>query len=363
VFSTKLDDIEDIIDRIDTERYARSRNYENGAVTKLSPYISRGVISTKYVYNRLQEKGVDLEHAEKFIQELAWRDYWQEIWKAIGNEIDLDLKPTNHFNIHEDIPAALVNGKTGIEVVDKSIRELYNTGYVHNHMRMYLASIACNIGKYHWSAPAKWMYYHLLDGDWASNALSWQWVSGASRNKRYYANQDNINKYFNSNQKGTFLDRSYEQLEKMNIPELLNVSTPFEWETPLPASRLISIDHSIPTYIYNYYNLDPFWDEDINANRILLLEPSVFKKYPVAQKPIDFALKLSENIKDIQLFVGEFSELKNRYQLKDIVFKEHPLNDHYEGKMISRDTMFNVHGHFQSFFKFWKECKREVKAA
>ena len=50
------------------------------------------------------------------------------------------------------------------------------------------------------------MYYHLLDGDWASNALSWQWVAGSNANKKYYANQDNINKYFNSSQKQTFLD-------------------------------------------------------------------------------------------------------------------------------------------------------------
>jgi deoxyribodipyrimidine photo-lyase len=60
---------------------------------------------------------------------------------------------------------------------------------------MYIASLACNVAQSQWRIPAKWMYYHLLDADWASNALSWQWVAGTNSNKKYFANQNNINKY------------------------------------------------------------------------------------------------------------------------------------------------------------------------
>ena len=102
----------------------------------------------------------------------------------------------------------------------------------------------------------------------------------------------------------------------------------------LLKSQLINLNHHQPTYIYNYYNLDPYWDNTTTANRVLLLEPSIFKQYPIAERPLKFALKLAKNIQDIQIFVGEFEELKTRYQLRNIIYKEHPLNDHYSGKMI-----------------------------
>ena len=83
---------------------------------------------------------------------------------------------------------------------------------MHNHLRMYTAAICCNIGQYHWLQPAKWMYYHLLDGDWGSNALSWQWVAGTNSHKKYIANQENINKYCFTKDENTFLDKSYAEL-------------------------------------------------------------------------------------------------------------------------------------------------------
>ncbi|MEO5685193.1 MAG: FAD-binding domain-containing protein [Chitinophagaceae bacterium] len=68
----------------------------------------------------------------------------------------------------------IAGAKTGITAIDEQITLLYETGYMHNPVRMYLAGITCNIGKAHWLQPARWMYYHLLDGDLASNSLSWQ---------------------------------------------------------------------------------------------------------------------------------------------------------------------------------------------
>ena len=114
---------------------------------------------------------------------------------------------------------------------------LKDTGHLHNHMRMYLASIACNIAKSHWKHPAQWMYYHLLDGDWASNALSWQWVAGTNSNKKYFANQDNINTFFYGSQKGSFLDVPYEAFENIPCPENLSASIVVDFKTPLPACR------------------------------------------------------------------------------------------------------------------------------
>ena len=361
LFPTSYSDILQRIKNIDPIKYGATRNFLDGKVTYLSPYISRGVISTRYILSEVLKRGYHPQHIEKFIQELAWRDYWQQIWMAKGDAIDSDLKQAQVAVTNHALQKAIRNGLTGIKAIDNAIVEFYQTGYLHNHIRMYIASLACNLGQSHWKLPAQWMYYHLLDGDWASNALSWQWVAGTNSNKKYVANQDNINTYCHTQQQGTFLDVSYAELQEMSIPEaLIDLVTP-ELVTPLPEKRAIQVDITRPTYIYNFYNLDPLWKKHTKANRVLLLEPSHFRKYPISKKSIDFMLSLAENISDIQIFVGEFHELANTYKLRDIHYKEHPFNEHYEGNKEPRDWMFAVEGYYPSFFSFWKKCKKELQ--
>jgi deoxyribodipyrimidine photo-lyase len=354
----------DIIEKLESIRpieYGKNRNFIDGSVTRLSPYISRGVISTKQVYQFLKTKDYPYKKIEKFIQELAWRDYWQQIWIEKGTLIDNDFKKKQEHVKHHGIPKSIVEGNTSIEAIDKAINDFYNSGYLHNHLRMYIASIACNIGKSHWKKPAQWMYYHLLDGDWASNSLSWQWVAGSNSNKLYYANQDNINTYCRTNQKNTFLDVEYHQFPNLEIPQTLHILDELELTTPLPKmTSEIMIDESKPTLIYNFYNLDPLWKSDIDANRILLIEPSIFEAYPVSKKSIDFMMDLSKNIDHIQYYVGEFDDFKVITKKSSIYFKEHPLN-RYSGNEEKRDCMFDVNGYYPSFFKFWNKCKKYIK--
>ena len=362
MFSTDYQSILDQIDQIDPVGYGKTRNFIDGAVTKLSPYISRGVLSTKQVFQSILDRGFHPNKVEKFIQELAWRDYWQQVWIDKKNEINQDLR-REQPNVHNhEMPEALVKATTGVNAIDLAIEDFYETGYLLNHIRMYVASIACNIGGSHWREPAKWMYYHLLDGDWASNALSWQWVSGANAGKEYYANQQNINKYCYSRQKGTFMDVEYEAFDGMEIPEALQKTIIPELKTVLPERAEINLDPTLPTLIYNWYNLDPKWHEGEDANRILLLEPSVFEQYPISEKSVAFMLNLSKNIDGIQVFVGEFSELQQVLDLGEVIYKEHPLNN-YQGTEEPRDWMFSVTGYYRSFFAFWKKCQKELKYA
>ncbi|UII75656.1 deoxyribodipyrimidine photolyase [Flagellimonas sp. HMM57] len=361
-FPFSYNEILNRIDTIDPVAYGSSRNFVDGAVSHLSPYISRGVISTKLVMSKILEQGHSFYKVEKFIQELAWRDYWQQVWIAKGAEINSDLKNVQSPIANWSIPKDILDATTGIAAIDSSIQQLYETGYMHNHLRMYVASIACNVAQSHWKIPAQWLYYHLLDGDWASNALSWQWVAGANSNKKYYANQENINKYCRTQQKNTFLDVSYETFNTgMEIPETLKGTASVQLKTELPEPVSISVNESLPTLIYNFYNLDPVWKKNIPANRILLLEPSHFEQYPVSKNSIDFVLGLSENIENIQVYVGEFQSLIASHNLKDIYFKEHPLNGHYKGIEEPRDWMFDVKGYYSSFFGFWKKCKKQLK--
>lgn len=359
-FPTNYEAILEQVEGIRPLEYASTRNYIDGNVTYLSPYISRGVISTKQVFNSVLERGFSTYHVNKFLQELAWRDYWQQVWVHKLDEINTDLKHAQPSVTNYELPSAIEKAETGIEAIDDAIKNLYQAGYMHNHVRMYTASISCNFGKSHWKVPAKWMYYHLLDADWASNALSWQWVAGSNSNKKYFANQENINKYCHTKDWGTFLDKTYEELSEFKVVPLLQETMVPNLTTILPKHEPLNLKNGVGTCIYNFYNLDPLWRKEEDLNRVLLLEPSVFKEYPVSERSMNFTLELAKNIEGIQVFVGEFTDLKNALKEGSVYFKEHPLNN-YEGLEDARDWMFSVTGYFPSFFGFWKKCQKEMK--
>jgi len=360
-FPTKYSEILERIQEIDPIKYGQTRNHLNGAVTYLSPYISRGVISTKLVLDAVLSKGYPIEEIESFVKELSWRDYFQRLGQV--RNLDNDIKFTQSEVENLQIPISVNHAETGIHAIDQAIQDLYANGYMHNHMRMYTAALVTNIGKSHWLLPSKWMYYHLLDGDWASNRCSWQWVCGANSNKKYIANQENINRFSATQQQGKFLDRPYESLPPKKIPKELIETSQMNLETELPTPLEIHMNTSLPTFVYNYYNLDPNWHCDEDGNRILLLDPSFFAEHPVSSKCINFMLELGKNIENLQIFVGTFLELKEMYLLNQMHFKEHPLNIGYIGLEEPRDWISTaVTGYFPSFFAYWKLLNKELLA-
>lgn len=368
LFPTDYDSIVSKIKTIHPEKYSKTRNFLNGDITYLSPYISRGVISTKQVMDTVLKNGFSFLQTEKLIQELTWREYYQRVWQAKKEQIWDDLKQEQPGVMHHEMPTALLNFNTGIQVIDDQISQLYESGYMHNHIRMYLASITCNIGKAHWKIPSKWLYYHLLDGDIASNNCSWQWVAGSFSSKKYYCNQENINKHTHTNQIGTFLDTTYEQIVSIKVPTSLVGTNSIELNTVLPATKIPILDVSKPTLLYNAYNLDPIWRSTENVNRVLILEPSHFKVNPVSENVMHFIIELSKNIPGIQVFVGEVAELVAFYNKSGIdinvalISKEHPAFEYYPGIKDQRDWMFpKVTGYYTSFFKFWEKCVQSIR--
>ena len=356
------------VQHINPVTYAKTRNFINGAVTYLSPYISRGLISTKQLQEAVLKKGYKPYQMQKFLQELAWRDYYQQVWQAKNDLIWQDLKQPQTDTLHHQMVTAIENAATGITTIDEQVKKLYATGYMHNHTRMYVASIACNIAKAHWLQPSKWLYYHLLDGDIASNNCSWQWVAGAFATKKYYCNQENINRYTHSNQQHTFLDKPYVEIVAMPVPDALNPTNAIQLQTTLPISVLPAIDITKPTLIYNAYNIDPLWRKNENVNRVLLLEPSHFNKYPVSEKVISFIINLSKNIAGLQVYCGEVSALQSLYEncklatSEAFIAKEHPAFSYYPGIKDSRDWMYpQVTGYYPSFFTYWKKCEKYLK--
>jgi deoxyribodipyrimidine photo-lyase len=356
------------IQLINPIQYSKTRNFINGAVTYLSPYISRGVISVKQLMDAILQKGYKPYQVEKFLQELAWREYYQRVWQHIGDDIWTDIKHPQPDTLHHQMIEAVDKATTGIDAIDAQIKKLYSSGYMHNHPRMYTASLVCNMAKAHWLQPSKWMYYYLLDGDIASNNCSWQWVAAAFASKKYYFNQDNVNKYTFNFQQNTFIDSSYEDITAMAVPDALRPTTDILLQTTLPPTEIPALDINKPTLIYNSYNLDPTWRKNEAANRVLLLEPSHFKKYPVSEKVIRFIIDLSKNMDGIILYTGEIADIVSQYTTSSllnteaIISKEHPAFTYYPGIKDSRDWMFSkVTGYHPSFFSFWKQCQKYLK--
>lgn len=358
---TIYEDILKKFDEIDPIKYGKTRNFIDGAVTNLSPYISRGVIDTTMVLEHMVNKGFTYFQLEKFIQQLAWREYFQRVWQMKGDQINIDIKQDQGAKMNSGMPLAINMGQTGIHAIDNGINHLKSHGNMHNHLRMYTAFLTCNLASCHWKDPARWMYYHLLDGDWASNALSWQWVAGTFSSKKYIANQENINHYTRTVQQSGYLNCSYEELSTMDTPDVLQEMIDPVLETMLPEKKEIHLNKDLPVLIYNYYNLSPNWRSDEKANRVLLLEPEIFEKYPVSTKCINLTLELSKNINAIMVFTGNFNELKKLAGDSLIIYREHPLNRHYVGHQDERPWMIAIDHHpTGSFFSFWKKAEKVI---
>jgi deoxyribodipyrimidine photo-lyase len=185
--------------KIDPMRYAQSRNFLTGAVTHLSPYLRHGVLSLAEVRDYVFQQVADPTEGEKLITELAWRDYWQRLYAKLGEGIWQDQEDYKTGYISKDynalLPQEIQQGTTGMVCMDSFSQELRDTGYLHNHSRMWLAAYIVHWRRIKWQAGAKWFLEHLLDGDPASNNLSWQWVASTLSHKPYFFNRENLDRY------------------------------------------------------------------------------------------------------------------------------------------------------------------------
>ncbi len=217
-FLPTLADAEHRVKRINPRAYASTRNFLNGAVTRLSPYLTHGFVSLADVAPAIEAQ-YSAEECEKLLMEFGWREFFQHVWRHLDDGVLHDVKPGLHGIRYEPVfPADIAEARTGIPAIDEAVRELYATGYLHNHARMWLASYVVHLRKVHWRAGADWMIAHLLDGDFGSNHLSWQWVAGTFSSKPYLFNAENVARYSSSAapgwaSEGTEIDTSYEALD------------------------------------------------------------------------------------------------------------------------------------------------------
>jgi deoxyribodipyrimidine photo-lyase len=216
------------LERLDPAKYGSTRNHLEGAVTRLSPYIRHGVISPNTVRDAALEREAPRQ-AEKFIQQLAWREYWHRLHREFPDHIWQDVeayktgfRPSDYT---DELPDDIAEGRTGVACIDQFISDLVETGYLHNHARLYLAGYVCHWRRVKWQAGARWFLAHLLDGDLASNNLSWQWTASTFSHKPYYFNLENVAKFSGDNidtrpETNAPLNGSYEAIFERLFPNL-----------------------------------------------------------------------------------------------------------------------------------------------
>ena len=181
-------------------RYGPTRNFGDGAVTELSPYVTHGIIHLNDIREYALKTCTTPAQITPFIQQLSWRDFWHRMATQHPEWIWHDVEPyKTGFNAKDyatELPNDIVTAQTGVACLDAFIRALIETGHVHNHARMYLASYIVHFRRISWQTGARWFLTHLIDGDEASNNLSWQWIASTFSHKPYIFNLDNVAKYF-----------------------------------------------------------------------------------------------------------------------------------------------------------------------
>ncbi|MGA0950939.1 MAG: FAD-binding domain-containing protein [Candidatus Puniceispirillaceae bacterium] len=230
--------------------YEARRNFDYGPadrsnVSELSKFISHRVLFEYDVARRALAQHRP-ETVDKFIQEVFWRIYWKG-WLEHRPAVWNDYVAFDHDTIPERQFQQAVTGKTGIDCFDYWSAELQNTNYLHNHARMWFASIWIFTLGLPWQAGARFFMQHLFDGDAASNTLGWRWVAGIQTSgKHYVARASNIEQFTN----GRF------------SPHHLN-------ETPLPVAS---------SKTYDIMPLDNHTQYQKKYNKLIILENDLYMK-------------------------------------------------------------------------------------
>ena len=326
------------LDAIDPSAYARSRNTLDGAVTGLSPYFTHGLLSAPDAARAIHARHA-LGFDDKLVFEFGWREFFHHVWAHQKNPDailqDMHGAAVWHGRYADTLPLDIRQGCTGVAAIDNAVRILYATGYLHNHLRMYLASYVVHVRKVHWRAGADWLYGHLLDGDLASNHLSWQWVAGTFSSKPYLFNAENVLKYAPASAKaawdcsGTVLDQSYEALdrmarnqtgtgpepgvhEKLPEPPLLSHFYPLNYPLNWPSVQLKRSQNAIKNIANKTLELVHPWSlsqpSTPDTLRIGIIDLPAHSVWPWSERRWQFVLQAMAAVTD-SLWIGDLTEL------------------------------------------------------
>ena len=294
--------------------YELNRNYSedsssNKTTSLLSPFIRYRLISEENVLKKILEK-YELRDCEKFVQEIYWRTYWKG-WLEHRPSVYSDYLEDRNKLIEElgnkKFYLNAISGNTNLSFFNKWVNTLKEDGYLHNHVRMWFASIWIFTLKLPWQLGADFFMQHLLDGDPASNTLSWRWVAGIhTKGKNYLARKSNIEKYSNI---------------KISNNEILN-----ENATPLIEDKIYNVNELKLNYDYNLEDIEyiiiPTDDlnilKDLNHKKVKVFTGLSKEDY----NDHSFSEKVIKHIKDICISNFKDDNFYNNIQI-DIEFENY----------------------------------------
>jgi len=302
------------------ERYKRDRNFVragHSSVSRLSPAIRSGLLHPSEVISRTVEKR-SRELAEKFVQECMWRVYWKGwlewrpvVWKSYREEV-----ASNHSSLSgrgTELFEDFMRGQSEVPLMNRFRRELSETGYLHNHARMWFAGYWVHTLRLPWALGADCFYRELLDADPASNTLSWRWVAGMqTMGKTYQTRPANIRKYCD-----------YEEAQDSRLDVQVKESTPWDagirkkpkCENSWESTRVP--DFSEPYLLWIHGEDLSFWHHPdcLPANppqaATAVLDPSLLERFGLSDKRRQYIRTvLEDGVRRIESSLGCQAVLK-----------------------------------------------------
>jgi deoxyribodipyrimidine photo-lyase len=311
------------LSKIQPASYSKNRNFLNGDVTLLSPYIRHGCISISEAIEAT--KKIAKTDTDKLLFEFAWRDYWRKVWYFYGHDIESDMEPAKVALRRNAISEELKQAQTGLRCIDHFVSTLNSSGYLHNHARMWLASYMIHWRGFDWRASADWMRYLLLDGDEASNNLSWQWVASTFGSKPYFFNKENLRKYSDDqfcNQCHAHcpFDDSYEALnEKLFKPTTEPIKVYKKSLLPtlncLPGLESIVLFHD--EMLSSKHSL-----YQSSSRKIFIYDPSLQENW--ATNRLQFIADCLNEMPEVEVWVGNTAEVLNKIGVNKVMTQNTP---------------------------------------
>ena len=339
--------------------YSKLRNFDFGPsnrsnISCLSPYIAHGVINELEVIDKSLKK-FSFSKNEKFIQEVLWRTYWKgwlelrpNVWSDYLIELD---NVRNQFKNNQNYLDA-IEGKTDIDCFNQWVVELKENNYLHNHTRMWFASIWIFTLELPWQLGAEFFMQHLYDGDAASNTLGWRWVAGVqTQGKHYLASEWNINKFTNNrfqniklNENATpiFSDKNY----SVNKKDFLNSEI-------LEDQTLLIFENNM-TFEFSDFKEHKFKKILLvlnNTNRAIKLSEKVLKFK--ADLLRDQKIRLEE--KSVNCEIINISDLKN---IAENIYALYPtVGENFD--FIQNNNLNNIKLLYRKLDQFsWQYCNK-----
>jgi deoxyribodipyrimidine photolyase-like uncharacterized protein len=339
--------------------YSKLRNFDLGPDNRLntsclSPYITHGAINELEVIDKSLKK-YSFAKNEKFIQEVLWRTYWKgwlelrpNVWSDYLIELD---KVKSEFKNNQNYLDA-IEGKTNIDCFNQWVVELKENNYLHNHTRMWFASIWIFTLELPWQLGAEFFMQHLYDGDAASNTLGWRWVAGVqTQGKHYLASEWNINKFTNNrfkniklNENATpiFNDKTY----SINKNDFLNSEI-------LEDQTLLIFENNM-TFEFSDFKKHKF-------EKILLVSNETNRTIKLSEKVLKFKANLLEDQKirlqekSINCEIINISDLKN---ITEEVYALYPtVGENLD--FIQNNNLKNIKLLYRKLDQFsWQYCNK-----